>query len=108
MKEGIKVSYSKDWDCNGTSVDQSIRITRGLFNKYNNALAAQQDVIANKKVHSNRDMDILCFGKPVTDLSLTLTLTQVRLLSIFLNSRGIDTKRILSRNTKLVVVDRLG
>ena len=103
--EDIKVSYNKNWDCEGCHTTQNIRLSENLLQRFNIFLADCRKPIEKKYLITNEEMKLLAYGKNVINLNRCLNLTQLRLLYQFLTQNNIDCSRVKTdRNTMLIVI----
>ena len=102
--ENIKVTYTQNWDCEGYHTTQNIKISKELLDKFSAFVSVCREPIMKKHIISNAEMDLLAYGKIVSNLERCLTHTQLLLLYRFLYNEGIDCSRIKTdRNTMLIV-----
>ena len=102
--ENIKVSYNKNWDCEGRCTTQNIRLSENLLQRFNIFLADCRKPIENKHLITSEEMKLLAYGKNVENLNKCLHLTQLRLLYQFLTQNHIDCSRVkTNRNTMLII-----
>ena len=99
--ENIKVSYNKNWDCEGCHTTQNIRLSENLLQRFNIFLADCRKPIERKCLITNAEMD---YGKNIENLNRCLNITQLRLLYQFLTQNHIDCNRVkTNRNTMLII-----
>jgi hypothetical protein len=105
VMENIKVSYNKNWDCEGYCTTQNIKLSKDLLNRFNIFLADCRKPIEKKHLITNAEMELLVYGKNIENLNRCLYLTQLKLLYQFLTQNHIDCSRVKTdRNTMLIVV----
>ena len=100
----IIVSYNSKHDVGGYHTTQNIKISKDMLDDFNYYLKHYLKSIEEKQDKTSWDMRILLYGKPIINLKRCLTITQLRLLYMFLKGKGFNTDRIkLDRNTMIII-----
>ncbi len=97
-----KVSYQKNWNQDGTCYDQCIvaSMTEAELQSYNKEVASRKKAIHAKGAKTSEETKFMCFARFLLKGKNHTTLTQ---RDLFVSHFGISDKRILNRNTLIIV-----
>ena len=98
----IKVNYKKNWDSEGTSYNQTIFINEDIKNWFNVAIDYFKK-IDDKELNNNGIYNRLFLNKIIDDKFQYISLTQLAVLKVVLSNMEYNTKRILNRNTIIII-----